>query len=189
VPTRRGLEYLHALISNPGADIAAESLVNRLDTPTQRPAGPNLDEQAIRAYRSRLAAIDAELDDADLRGDAASAQGLSDERSALVLELAAASGLGGRRRAAGGSRERARVAVKKAISGALAALRSADPQLAAHLGGHVRTGLVCRYEPDPAVVWQLAPIDPAPIDPAPLDPAPIDPAPIDPAPIDPAPID
>lgn len=157
VPARRGLEYLHALISHPGTDIGAESLVNRLEVPIQRPAGPVLDEQAIRAYRARLAAIDAETDDADLRGDEAWSRQLSAERDALVAELAAATGLGGRRRATGGSQERARVAVKKAISAALDALRSAAPPLAAHLGAHVSTGLSCRYDPDPEVVWHLHP--------------------------------
>lgn len=159
VPARRGFDYLHTLISHPGTDLSAESLVNRLDVPTQRPVGPALDEQAIHAYRARLAAIGAEFDRADIRGDAAYAKRLSEERDALVAELAAASGLAGRRRAAGGSQERARVAVKKAISAAVGALGSVDPALAAHLAERVSTGLFCRYDPDPAVVWHLTPSD------------------------------
>jgi len=157
VPARRGLEYLHALLSHPGAEIGAETLVNGLDEATQRDLGPTLDDQAVRSFRSRLVAIDAELDAADDRGDASSGQRLADERSALVAELAAASGLGGRRRTPGGSEERARVAVRKAISAALDGLAGADGALAGHLAARVTTGLRCRYDPDPAVTWRLTP--------------------------------
>jgi hypothetical protein len=50
----------------------------------------------------------------------------------------------------GGSGERARVAVKKAISSSIDRVATVDEALARHLRAHVRTGLSCVYEPDPA---------------------------------------
>ncbi len=157
VPARRGLTYLHTLVTSPGVEISAETMVNGLDGTTQETLGPLLDERAIAAYRSRLVAIDAELDAADVRGDDTAAIRLDQERRALITELSSATGLGGRRRAPGGSAERARVAVKKAITTALDGLRSADPGLADHLATRVVTGLFCRYERLPEVEWETTP--------------------------------
>ncbi len=157
VPARRGLEYLHTLVARAGSELGAEFLVTGLDTPVQSSLGPALDAQAVRSYRARLAEIETALEVADRRGDAASGRGLSEERSALLAELAGASGLGGRSRPTGGSEERARVAVRKAISAALEVLAAADQPLADHLGANVSTGLRCRYRPDPDVHWRLAP--------------------------------
>jgi hypothetical protein len=79
------------------------------------------------------------------------------ERDALVQQLAAAAGLGGRARASGATSERARVAVRKAIAAAIERIDAVDPALGRLLRDTVRTGSACRYEPDPArpVVWLL----------------------------------
>jgi hypothetical protein len=67
----------------------------------------------------------------------------------------AATGLGGRPRRAGGSAERARVAVRKAIAATLAQIERREPGVARLLRDSVRTGMVCRYEPNPdhPVTW------------------------------------
>jgi hypothetical protein len=97
-----------------------------------------------------------ELDQAAL-ADAALGERLAEERTALLAEVAAATGLGGRPRVAGGGAERARVTVRKAIAAAIEAVHTADPVVARHLSTYVRTGTRCRYEPDPeqVVVWRL----------------------------------
>jgi hypothetical protein len=79
------------------------------------------------------------------------------ERGALLDELARATGLGGRTRTAGSSQERARVAVKKAISTATARIATIDGPLGRHLQTRIHTGLNCSYEPDPAddLDWDL----------------------------------
>jgi hypothetical protein len=67
----------------------------------------------------------------------------------LPDEVARATGLGGRPRTnAGSSHERARVAVRKAISTAIERIRAVDGEAGAHLRRQVRTGSSCSYERD-----------------------------------------
>ena len=157
IPARRGLEHLHALLSRPGDEVSALHLAGGAETVEQAGLGEVVDAQALAAYRRRLAEIDAELDDADASGDAGKGARLAAERDALLAEVSAATGLGGRPRTSGSSAERARVTVRKAIATALDAIHSADPVVARHLTSHVRTGLRCCYEPDPdaPVEWRL----------------------------------
>ena len=79
--------------------------------------------------------------------------------SALFDEVAAATGLGSRPRRFSSDGERARVSVRKAIAAALHRIEAADPALARLLHGTVRTGAICRYDPDPGrpVSWLLSP--------------------------------
>ena len=79
------------------------------------------------------------------------------EREAPFNELAAAAGLGGRERRTGDTRERARIAVRKAIAGALDRIDDVDHPLARPLRNSVTTGASCRYAPDPGrpVRWVL----------------------------------
>jgi hypothetical protein len=150
LPRMRGLEHLHVLLSNPDQDIAALDLVGTGGPAVDQSGIEVLDDTARRAYRARIAELDRELDvveDAHLR----------DEREALVSELSRATGLSGRERRTGDSSERARVAVRKAIIGALARIADQDAGLARHLHERVRTGHRCRYvsDPDHPVVWTL----------------------------------
>jgi tetratricopeptide (TPR) repeat protein len=156
IPARRGLEHLHALLFRPGEEVSALHLAGG-ETVVQAGLGEIVDAQALAAYRCRLAEIDSELDDADVSGDARNGARLAAERDALLAEVSAATGLGGRPRMTGSSTERARVAVRKAIATALDAIHGADPVVARHLTSHVRTGLWCCYEPDPdaPVEWRL----------------------------------
>lgn len=155
LPSRKGFEHLHTLLSQPGHAQDALTLVG--GKVLQSDLGPLADATALAAYRRRIDEIDAALDDTDLRGDADEAQRLTLERSALVAELASAAGLGGRPRATGGSAERARVSVRKAIRAAVDLVTEVDPVVGRHLSDRVRTGFVCVYEPDPdhPVDWEL----------------------------------
>lgn len=157
VPTRRGLEHLHALLSRPGREIPAQVLAGGPQTVDQSDLGEVVDAKALSAYRHRLTEIEAELDRADAWADEVSGQRLAAERAALLAEVAAATGLGGRRRVVGSGAERARVTVRKAIAGAIEAVHAADPVVARHLSTYVRTGTRCCYEPDPEhlVSWRL----------------------------------
>jgi hypothetical protein len=157
IPARRGLEHLHALLTQPGTEVPALRLAGGVVTVEQAGLGEVVDAQALSAYRRRLSEIDIELDEADARGDAARGEALTAERDALLAEVSAATGLGGRLRTSGSGAERARVTVRKAIAAALDAIHGADPVVARHLTTHVRTGLRCCYEPDPdaPVDWRL----------------------------------
>ncbi len=158
----KGLHYLRMLLDRPGLDLPATEMAaagagHPGETLTDGGTGELLDRHAVLSYRQRLADIDAELDDADDRGNATAAERLHAERAALLAELRAAAGLGGRTRTTSGNAERARVAVRKAISGAIKRLEPVDPYLARVLIDTVTTGATCRYEPDPGrpVTWVL----------------------------------
>jgi hypothetical protein len=75
---------------------------------------------------------------------------LQKQRDALLAEVRGATGLGGRARETGGTDERARVAVRKAIVAAIERITAVDPDLGRLLTHAVRTGTHCRYDPDPA---------------------------------------
>jgi hypothetical protein len=146
----KGLGYLRYLIERPGTDVGALLLAGQGgEVIEESDLGDVLDPAALAAYRRRLAELDAELDRADQRGDRPAATTLSAERAALLAQVRAATGLGGRPRRVGGSAERARVAVRKAIAAALARIEQREPGVARLLRGSVRTGMVCRYDPDP----------------------------------------
>jgi hypothetical protein len=119
--------------------------------------GPLLDRQALAAYRRRLAELDEDLAEADAWGDPLRGERLTAEREALLAQVAQATGLGGRIRGTTGTRERARVAVRKAIVAAIIRIGETDSTLGRLLRDTVITGGSCRYDPDPVrpVRWVL----------------------------------
>lgn len=125
----------------------------------QSDLGEVLDATAKSAYRRRLAELDADLAEAEAWHDVARRERTAAERQALLDELAAATGLGGRRRRIGAHDERARTAVRKAVASAIGRIERHDPGLARLLRDTVRTGVTCRYEPDPdrPVQWIVDP--------------------------------
>ena len=161
LPDMKGLHYLHALLQRPGAEITAlamSAMVAGHGTAVVDPdAGELLDRRALTAYRNRLREIDEELDEAQSWNDPARVERIEAEREALLRELAGATGLGGRARSMGGTAERARVAVRKAIAAALDRIDAQDPATARLLRRTIHTGSVCRYEQDPdtSVDWLL----------------------------------
>jgi hypothetical protein len=159
VPALRGLGYLRELVGRPGQQIAALDLVGASGAVVEESGlGELADRQALAAYRKRLADLDAELAEAEEWADAGRLETARAEKDALLDELGRVSGLGGRTRTTGSSAERARVAVKKAITTAIARIESVDEPLARHLRRSVQTGLTCAYEPDPDELqdWVLA---------------------------------
>jgi hypothetical protein len=136
------LHYLRALLAAPGRDIPALDLAAG-DAGMRAPAtGPVLDEQALAAYQSRLAALAGELDAADRAGDAA-------RGGRLEAELRRATGLAGRIWEVSPEAERARVNVTRTLRATLERISQAAPRAGAHLQASIRTGRACRYEPGP----------------------------------------
>ena len=90
--------------------------------------------------------------------DTGRAAKLAAERDALLGQVRAATGLGGRPRVPGSVHERARIAVRKAIVNAIDRIAAADPPLGRLLSDTVTTGGICRYDPDPdrPVRWVLS---------------------------------
>lgn len=154
----KGYAYIRALLRRPGIPVAAIDLVSgSTGTVEQSAAGPALDAEALDSYRRRLDELDAEIVEAEDWADTARREALEAERDVLVEELIAASGLGGRERTTGSSRERARVAATKAISTAIDRISAVDNSVGHYLQRTIRTGTSCVYEPDAghSVEWQL----------------------------------
>lgn len=152
VPVRalRGFDYLRVLLRQPGQPVPALDLVTGgAGAIVQPDVGAVLDRQARAAYRRRLVDIEQDLTEAEEWSDIGRRDALRAERDALLHELAAATGFGGRDRSTGSSRERARVAVTKAITAAIDRIATVDESLGRYLRGTIHTGLHCCYQPDP----------------------------------------
>ncbi|WP_220449038.1 hypothetical protein [Nonomuraea mesophila] len=160
MPDAKGLRDLHTLLSRPGDDVPAVRLLDpaggELVVAARRMGGDDvLDEEAKSSYRRRLAQLDEEIDRAVELGDDRRAAESDRERAALLEELRAAAGLGGRTRRLGDEAERARKTVTARIRDTLRKLDHAHPELAAHLRATVSTGSTCRYQPDTTISWRL----------------------------------
>ncbi|MFD1934089.1 AAA family ATPase [Nonomuraea mangrovi] len=160
VPDAKGLRDLHHLLSRPGTDLPAVQLLapegGEVVVAARRLGGDAvLDEEAKARYRHHLARLDEETDRALELGDDSRAAALDREREALLAELRAAAGLGGRARRLGDEAERARKTVTARIRDVLRKLDTLHPELAAHLRATVSTGTTCRYDPDSDLTWRL----------------------------------
>jgi hypothetical protein len=114
-----------------GADVHVLTLIGH--KLARMGADPVLDERAKAAFKSRLADLAGEIGDADAAGSPERAGMLRSERDALIRELAAAAGLGGRDRKLGDETERARKTVSARMRDAMSKIERVHPELAAHL--------------------------------------------------------
>lgn len=155
----RGLQHLAVLLARPGQDVRASELVapESAGLAAAEARDALLDDTAKAAYRGRIAALRSALDEADGDGDRDRSDRLQAELDALVSELRRAVGLGGRDRTASSADERARVAVRKAVTASMDRVAQHDAGFAHLLRSTVRTGRTCTAVPDPnhAVVWLL----------------------------------
>lgn len=160
LPDAKGLGDLHALVSSPGTDIGSVDLLtpgteSEASAASRLGGDPVLDDTAREQYRARLDQLDELLDDAGRQGDAERRDTLLAERAALIDELRAVTGLGGRSRRLGDQAERARKTVGARIRDTLRRLDDVHPDLAAHLRSSVSTGSSCVYRPEERVDWVL----------------------------------
>ncbi|MEH3079337.1 MAG: hypothetical protein PGN11_22250 [Quadrisphaera sp.] len=156
LPDAKGLHHLRALLTTPGRPVAALVLAGAADGHAHAAgdAGPVLDQQAVAAYRARLAALRAEADEADRRADAAWSARVHAEQEALVAELARGTGLGGRLRPDRSEAEKARINVTRTVRDAIERIGRDCPRLAEHLRSSVTTGTWCAYTPSAPVTWR-----------------------------------
>jgi len=173
----KGVQCLAHLLRHQGREILALDLIVHLSGSDslpdgqvgasergrrQRPAegdlGPILDAEARRAYRTRLADLRDELDEASRCNDLGRAEALRAEMEMVTAQLRSAVGLGGRDRAPGSAAERARLTVSKRIRAALKRIGELHPQLGHYLNACVKTGHYCSYTPPPDEVarWILS---------------------------------
>jgi len=152
LPDAKGLRDLAVLLAGPGESVHAVEL--HTGHPPQTGADDVLDTRAKAAYRRRLAELESDIDEAEADNDPHRAEKARAERDALIAELSAAVGLGGRDRRLGDERERARKAVTARIRDAIDRIERANPALSEHLRGAVQTGTWCTYAPREPIRWQ-----------------------------------
>jgi predicted ATPase/class 3 adenylate cyclase len=148
----KGLRYIARLLAEPGrevhvADLAADNTGGE-QPPRAGPAGAILDSTAIRAYRDRLAELEADVAEATEWNDPERAARAQEEMAAITAQLAGAYGLGGRSRTVADPTERVRKAVTNRIKDSLTRIADAHPALGRHLTNAVHTGAFCSYVPE-----------------------------------------
>jgi pimeloyl-ACP methyl ester carboxylesterase len=116
---------------------------------------PVIDNAARAKYRQRLTELDADIDEADTRGDADASARARVERDALVDELTRAYGLGGTIRRSPDHVERARKTVSRRIRDTISRMDRAHPMLGRHLHASVHTGVFCSYRPERDIAWTV----------------------------------
>lgn len=153
VPHSKGLADIARLLSAPGQEIHVLDLADaglRGNVPN-----PLVDRQALAEYRERLAALDADIDDADRNHNDERRAHAEIERQTLFDEVARVTGTGHRQRSfANHPAERARKAVGARIRDTIRRLDPVLPELAAHLQRTIVTGAYCRYRPD-TIDWSI----------------------------------
>jgi hypothetical protein len=153
VEHRVGMLHLAVLIANPGQEIDAVDLAVGPEAFGRTPATgtvssqPMLDRAAIARYQQRLAQLRPEIERLRAAGQAALVARAREERDWIMSELVGGTGLGGRARRFPDNKERARIAVGKAIRRAIQQIAAADAVIGEHLAGTVRTGTRCAYWP------------------------------------------
>jgi hypothetical protein len=168
IKNSKGVRLLTVLIENPGRQFHVVDLerCERKDQPTESSsrlkhsdAGPLLDASAKKAYKSRLAVLDDQVQKAQRLDDIPRESKIREEMALIVSELARASGLYGRNRLAISDVERARVRVTLAVKDAIEKISQRNSSIGGHLAASVRTGVVCLYYPGRVV----APDDDGPV--------------------------
>lgn len=153
VPHLKGLEDLVALLARPDQEIHCIDLIG--GTAAAGDALPALDERARDQYRARMRELRAAIDAAHADNDPGAAERAEAELAALVQQLSASFGLGGRARRSKSPAERARSAIGWRIRAAIKRIAEVHPELGRHLESSVRTGNHCIYRPAAPVSWRL----------------------------------
>ncbi|MEU1271995.1 AAA family ATPase [Streptomyces sp. NPDC005799] len=165
IPDSKGLHDIAVLLARPGTPVPAVELASPgvSEAVGERSAGLHaegdtgevIDATARTAYRRRLRELEEEARDADAAGDADHSARIAVERDALVAQLAAAYGIGGRVRRTGSPAERARTAVTARVRAAVRRIGEVHPELGRHLETALRTGTLCVYRPEDPPAWEL----------------------------------
>ncbi|MGV9710588.1 ATP-binding protein [Gordonia sp. NPDC003424] len=162
LPDAKGLADLHTIIAAHGRPVHVVDLLGPEVAAQVGWTGADrvLDDRAKAEYKARIDELAAGITEAEDIGDSHGAQRLDDERSAIIAELAAAGGFGGRDRRLGDATERARKTVGARIRVSLGKIERVHPELAAHMRASVHLGTSCTYQPTTPHEWRCG--SPAP---------------------------
>ncbi|HEY5883001.1 MAG TPA: AAA family ATPase [Nakamurella sp.] len=151
----KGMRDLATLLERPGREVAVRQLATGTRTGPQAEPMERADRAAITAYRSRLIDLESDATQAAAEHDPVRAERIALERDALIREVAASAGWGGRPRQIGSDAERMRKAVGNRIRSVIGRIETAHPDLGRHLRLSVHTGTFCRYEPEVPTAWTV----------------------------------
>lgn len=152
VSDAKGCADLALLLGSPGERIHCMELAGRL---VEGDSGAAMDAKARAACQRRIQDLQAEMAEAERHNDFARTERLGEELDALIEQLSAAVGLGGRGRKLGDPAEKARTAVTWRIRSAIRKIAEAHPPLGRHLEASIRTGAFCAYQPETPVRWMV----------------------------------
>jgi tetratricopeptide (TPR) repeat protein len=153
LPDSIGVRRLVQLLERPFVDVPVGDLVGGLDQATRQEL---MDSVALRSYHDRVVELRDEINEAEDNNDFIRAERSRSELDSLLEHIAASAALGQRSRQFTNSQERARVAVRKSLSRVFDDVSLQSPRLGGLLLQCIRTGNICRFEPqDPLpAVWQ-----------------------------------
>ena len=154
LPDVKGLHDLATLLAAPHSEVHALQLVGGAEVAGA--ADYVLDDAARTAYRRRIEQLRDEIERGRERGEERHVQRAEDELDALLAQLSAGTGLGGRPRATPSSHERARSTVTNRIRVALRKIDAVHPELGRHLSNTIRTGTWCSYRPEHDGTWIIS---------------------------------
>jgi 7-cyano-7-deazaguanine synthase in queuosine biosynthesis len=106
-------------------------------------------------YRARLRELTAERAAAEREGDESERARINAKYERIEAELTVATGFGGRARAYGTDREKARQAVRRSIKQAIEKIADVHPDLGHHFERTVTTGWFCAYRPEQPPNWTM----------------------------------
>jgi len=153
----KGLSYIRQLLGAPHRRLHASQLhaavAGAEHVPTLGSAGEVLDREALAEYRERLRELAEEAAEASRDDDLSRCEEIEKQRQALVLELSAATGLGGRQRKAADDVDRVRRSISTAITRDVERIGALHPALAKHLGSSIDKGEFFSYGPERDVTW------------------------------------
>jgi hypothetical protein len=111
--------------------------------------------ERVEAAIDRIEVLHEDIEQADHHGDATASRSATSELDALLRELSASGGLGGRDRRLGDEVERARKTVSAQIRDSLRRVAAIHPELGSHLEASITLGVRCSYQPLEPVAWRL----------------------------------
>jgi TolB-like protein len=153
LPEVKGFFDIARLLATPGEEIHCQTLMGRpVETGLETEV---IDDKARKAYGARIAALRADIAEAEANNDLSRAEGLNNEMDQLVEHLSRAMGLGRRTRQINPTHERARAAVTWRIRAAIRKIAENHAALGRHLGNSIKTGIRCTYAPEKRIQWEL----------------------------------
>jgi TolB-like protein len=152
VPDSKGCADLAVLLSSPRERVHCMDLAGRL---VEGDSGVTMDARARAACQRHIQDLQAEIAEAERHNDFARTERLGEELDAVIEQLSAAVGLGGRGRRLGDPAEKARTAVTWRIRNTIKKIAEAHPALGRHLEASIRTGAFCAYQPETPVRWTV----------------------------------